>query len=102
MPPQIRQLVSEWRAAGSPAQDGIPWPWQRWAARFPSHASVFAMLPDRLSRLVIRGACLGAAASPIAAERSFLAVVAWGQRMGGYGPFRAQRVLGAKRDGRAG
>jgi hypothetical protein len=78
MPPQIRQLVSEWRAAGSPAQDGIPWPRQRWVARFPSHASVFAMLPDRLSRLVIRGACLGAAANPVAAERAFLAVMAWG------------------------
>ena len=90
--------MSEWRAAGSPAQDGIAWPRQRWTDQFPSQAPVFAMLPDRLSRSVVRRACLGAAASPDAAERAFLTVMAWGYGRVGYGPFRVQRVLDATRD----
>jgi 8-oxoguanine DNA glycosylase-like protein len=98
VPSSVRRLVCEWRAAGSPEQDGIKWPRRRWAVRFPSHAEVFAMLPDRLSRPVVRRACLGAAASPAAAERAFLTVMAWGYGRVGYGPYRVQRVLDATGD----
>jgi hypothetical protein len=98
VPSGVRRLVSEWRAAGSPEQDGIKWPRQRWAVRFPAHAEAFAMLPDRLSRPVVRRACLSAAASPAAAERAFLTVMAWGYGRVGYGPYRVQRVLDGTRD----
>ena len=82
------QVVTAWRAAGSPPQDGIPWPRQRWIDRFPSHAAIFTGLPDRLTRPVVRGACLRAADAPDDAARAFLTVMAWG-----YGPFRVRRLL---------
>jgi hypothetical protein len=98
VPARLRALVDEWRSAGSPEQDGIPWPQQRWAARFPVHAESFEALPARLDRTVVRRACQDAAASPVAAERAFLAVMAWGHGKVGYGPYRVWRVLEATRD----
>jgi hypothetical protein len=98
IPPHVGRAVSDWRAAGSPAQGGIVWPRQRWAQRFPSHSAMLATLPDQLSRPVVRRACSGAAAGPADAERAFLAVMAWGYGRVGYGPFRVQRMLDAAPD----
>jgi hypothetical protein len=95
IPHPLRRVVNDWRAAGSHSQDGIVWPRQRWTDRFPSHAAMFALLPDRLSRPVVRRACLGAADSPAAAENAFLAVMAWGYGNVGYGPFRVRRLIDA-------
>ena len=95
VPDHVRQVVDAWRAAGSPLQGTIAWPRQRWIDEFPVHATTFSMLPDRLSRPVVRRACLNAAVSPADAERSFLAVMAWGYGRVGYGPFRVRRVLDA-------
>jgi hypothetical protein len=75
VPPRLRALVDEWYFAGSPEPDGIAWPRQRWATRFPSHAQTFEALPTRLTRPVVRRACQDAAASPVTAERAFLTVM---------------------------
>jgi hypothetical protein len=95
VPGAVHQVVDAWRAAGSPSQQGIEWPRQRWIAAFSSHAATFAALPDRLDRPAVCRVCVHAAVSPAAAERSFLAVMAWGYGSVGYGPFRVRRVLDA-------
>jgi Putative 8-oxoguanine DNA glycosylase OGG-like protein len=62
---------------------------------FPSHAAMFAALPEHLDRTAVRQACVHASVSQAEAERSFLAVMAWGYGRVGYGPFRVRRVLDA-------
>jgi hypothetical protein len=74
------------------------WPQQRWIDEFTAEATTFAMLPHRLTRPVIRGACRRAAESPAEARRAFLAVMAWGYGRVGYGPFRVRRLLDAAPD----
>ena len=56
------------------------------------------MLPDRLTRPVVRDACRRAAENPTEARRAFLAVMAWGYGWVGYGPFRVRRLLDAASD----
>jgi hypothetical protein len=56
------------------------------------------MLPNRLTRQVVRDACLLAADSPADAQRAFLTVMAWGYGQVGYGPFRVRRLLEATPD----
>jgi hypothetical protein len=98
IPGPMREVVDEWRAAGSPSQQGIEWPRDRWIVAFPPDAATFTTLPDRLDRIAVRHACVHAADSPADAERSFLAVMAWGYGRVGYGPFRVRRVLHAVSD----
>jgi hypothetical protein len=93
VPDHVRRVVGAWRAAGSPAQDGIVWPRQRWIHQFPQFAPALTMLPDRLNRSVIRGACRRAADSAAETEQAFLAVMAWGYGRVGYGPYRVRRVF---------
>jgi hypothetical protein len=54
---------------------------------------MFAGLPDRLTRPVVRGACQRAADAPADAAHAFLTVMAWGYGQVGYGPFRVRRLL---------
>jgi hypothetical protein len=71
---------------------------------------MFTGLPDRLTRPVVRGACLRAADAPADAARAFLTVMAWGYGQLGYGPFEIcfeneerrhfAAGSGARRDGR--
>jgi hypothetical protein len=93
VPHHMRRVVGAWRAAGSPPQDGIAWPRQRWIDQFTQFAPALTMLPDRLNRSVIRGACRRAVASAAEAEQAFLAVMAWGYGRVGYGPYRVRRLL---------
>jgi hypothetical protein len=93
VPDHVRRIVGAWRAAGSPAQDGIAWPRQRWVDQFTQFAHALAMLPDCLDRSVIRGACSQAADSAAEAEQAFLAVMAWGYGRVGYGPYRVRRLF---------
>ena len=62
-------------------------------AQFPAHVPVLTVLPDRLSRPLVRHACRNAAGTPAAALDAFIAVMAWGYGRVGYGPFRVRRVL---------
>ena len=98
VPDPVRHAVGAWRAAGSPPQPGIAWPRQHWMVAFPSHARTFAALPEHLDRTAVGQACVHASVSPADAERSFLAVMAWGYGRVGYGPFRVRRVLDAAPD----
>jgi len=98
VPSAVCRLVDEWRAAGSPPQVGIEWPRQRWVDQFPAHAQGLAALPGRLSRQLVRQACLDAAGTPAAALDAFIAVMAWGYGRVGYGPFRVRRVLASVPD----
>jgi hypothetical protein len=98
VPSAVGRLVAEWRAAGSPSQGGIEWPRQRWMAQFPGQVPVLAVLPDRLSRPLVRQACWDAAGTPAAALDAFIAVMAWGYGRVGYGPFRVRRVLASVPD----
>jgi hypothetical protein len=50
-------------------------------------------MPDRLTRPVVRGACLRAADHPADAVHAFLVVMAWGYGRVGYGPFRVRRLF---------
>jgi hypothetical protein len=67
---------------------------------FPSHAATFLALPEHLDRTAVGQACVHASVSQAEAERSFLAVMAWGYGRVGYGPFRVRRVLDAVSDAR--
>jgi hypothetical protein len=58
---------------------------------------MFTGLPDRLTRPVVRGACLRAADAPADAARAFLTVMAWGYGQVGYGPFRVRRCSTVRR-----
>jgi hypothetical protein len=98
VPHHVRRIVEAWRTAGSPPQDGIAWPRQRWVDQFTQFAHAWAMLPDRLDRSVIRCACRRAADGAAEAEQAFLAVMAWGYGRVGYGPYRVRRLFNASPD----
>ena len=98
VPSSVRRIADAWLAAGSPPQQGIAWPRQRWIDAFTTEAITFAALPDRLTRPVVRDACQRAAESPAEARRAFLAVMAWGYGRVGYGPFRVRRLLDSAPD----
>lgn len=93
MPVAVREVVEEWRRAGCPRQEGIPWPRSRWLDAFPDQRPLFERLPDRLARADVRRACTAAGLDGAAAEQAFLAVMAWGYGNVGYGPWRTQRVF---------
>jgi hypothetical protein len=71
VPLSVRRVVEAWRAAGSPSQAGIVWPLERWIDSFAAEATAFGVLPDRLTRPVVRGACRQAGESPAEARRAF-------------------------------
>jgi hypothetical protein len=98
VPSAVGRLVDEWRSAGSPSQGGIEWPRQRWMDQFPAHVPMLAVLPDRLSRPLVRQACRDAAGTPAAALDAFIAVMAWGYGRVGYGPYRVAQVLASVPD----
>jgi hypothetical protein len=86
-------LVAAWRAEGCPVQSGIRWPRRRWIEALPEERAVFDSLPDLLDRATVRTACANANERPENARRAFVAVMAWGYGMVGYGPYRTRRVL---------
>ena len=101
VPAPVGREVDVWRAAGSPYQERIGWPRQRWIDQFSPHVARFALLPDHLGRPVVRQACLRSADSPADSERSFLTFMARGYGRVGYGPFPgpacARRDAGCQR-----
>ncbi len=93
VPPALRQVVSEWRAAGSPPQAPIPWPRDLWLTDLPQHAELFRALPTLLARPDVRAVCANAAKDPNSAERALVAMMAWGQGNTGCGRFRTSQIL---------
>ena len=92
-PAALGQLVSEWRAAGSPAQPPIPWPRDVWLADLPEHSVLIRRLPPLLDRAAIRDVCANAAAGAQSAQNAFISVMAWGQGNVGYGRYRTREML---------
>ena len=93
VPPVLRQVVGEWRAAGSPPQPGTLWPRDLWLTDLPQHADLFRGLPTLLARADVRAACAGAADDANSAERAFVAVMVWGFGSVGYSRFRTANML---------
>jgi hypothetical protein len=92
-PPALVQLVSEWRAAGSPGQPAIPWPRDVWLADLREHAALLRRLPPLLDRAAIRQECAAAVTNTLSAQDAFIAVMAWGQGNVGYGRYRTREML---------
>ncbi len=92
-PANLEQLVSEWRAAGSPAQPPIPWPRDLWLADLPEHSALLRRLPPLLDRAAISQVCADAAIDAPSAQNAFIAVMAWGQGNMGYGRYRTREML---------
>ena len=95
VPPRLRQLVSEWRAAGSPPQPPILWPRDLWLTDLPKHSVLFRALPTLLARADIREVCADASKDGASAERALVAVMVWGQGSRGYGRYRTSHILSA-------
>jgi len=88
---RLDALVSEWRAIGSPDQEGFPWDlskprWIQLADEFHVNISEF---PDLIDRQFLWN--LSAGAAP--AQSSFLAVMIWGYGDIGYGPHRVRQMF---------
>lgn len=90
---ELRVLVARWRAAGSPAQPGVPWRRPSWIRTFPRHKSTFEKLPELLDRKATRAVALDAPAGVRSAEAAFLVSRAWGEGMNGYGATRALDIF---------
>jgi hypothetical protein len=73
VPHDVRRVVGARPSVGSPVQDGIAWIRQRWINQFTQFAPALTLLPDRLDRSVVLGACRRAAARAVEAEQAFLA-----------------------------
>lgn len=92
-PKAVREVVAQWRAAGSPAQTPVAWRRERWLAALPERRAQLSALPDQLDRAVTRKAAARAGADREGALAVFLSAMAWGYGSVSYGPFRTQRVL---------
>ena len=93
IPDAVRQVVSRWKVEGTLPQREIAWPRQRWADKFPDFQQTIDAFPDKLSRAAVRDQCIEAGSSAEAAQRAFLAVMAWGFGNVGYGPYRTAKIL---------
>lgn len=90
-PPRLDALVNQWRADGSPDQEGFPWDlskpkWIQLAEEFHVDISEF---PDLIDRQYL----WNISASTASAQRSFLAVMIWGYGDIGYGPHRVRQMF---------
>lgn len=90
---RLEDLVADWRTRGCPSQTGIQWPKGEWIREFPAQGQLFTSLPDRLDRAAVRGVCANAGHDDLAAERGFLAAMAWGFGNRGFGRYRTRRML---------
>lgn len=89
--PRLDALVSEWRANGSPNQEGYPWvlskaKWTQLADEF--HVDIVDF-PDLIDRQFL----WNISASTATAQTSFLAVMIWGYGDIGYGPHRVRQMF---------
>lgn len=95
VPATLRDLVASYLEAGRPPQPGIRWPRGRWVDAFPEHTEMLEGMPGLLDRDALKALCSDAAGSAEAAERAFVAVMAWGFGGAANGPSRTLQVLTA-------
>jgi hypothetical protein len=85
--------MESWRANGSPRQQGMAWPRERWIDHLPEHEGLLEAVPDVLDRETVRRACADANVDGTRAAAAFITVMAWGYGGVGYGPHRTRRIL---------
>ncbi|WP_369699729.1 hypothetical protein [Nesterenkonia sp. Act20] len=92
--PKIPDVLATRLSEDLPAQAAFPWNRAKWEAEIhdvSDAGSVLRTLPDRLDRETVRGA-VQANLSRDRVLGAFVPVLIWGGP-GGYGPFRARRIL---------
>ena len=86
------KLVENWKASGSPKQEGFNWTSSRsnWIEAFPEESKFISSLPDEIDREAVRGIC---DSRKYSIREKFLAVMVWGYGDRGYGPYRVSKML---------
>ena len=86
------KLVENWKASGSPKQEGFNWTSSRrnWIEAFPEESKFISWLPDEIDREAVRGIC---DSKKYSIREKFLAVMVWGYGDRGYGPYRVTQML---------
>ena len=89
---KLKELVAEWKADGSPAQEAFDWSASRgnWVKAFPDHSTFLNSLPGEIDRSQVRRI---SHASEYSIIEKFLAVMVWGYGDRGYGPYRVTQML---------
>lgn len=89
--PRLDSLVRDWRANGSPNQEGFPWDLSK--AKWAQLADEFDVDINEFPDLIDRQFLWNIAASTAPATSSFLAVMIWGYGDIGYGPHRVRQMF---------
>jgi len=86
------RLVKNWKADGSPEQDGFNWTSSKnnWIKAFPSESKFISALPDEINRDTVRKICNS---KKYSVREKFLAVMVWGYGDRGYGPYRVTQMM---------
>lgn len=89
---RLVKLVENWRADGSPQQEGFDWTSSKdnWIKAFPRESKFISILPDEINREAVREICL---ATRNNIREKFLSVMIWGYGDRGYGPYRVTQML---------
>ena len=89
---RLVRLVDNWKANGSPKQEGFNWSSCRnnWIAAFPNESKFISALPEVIDRDVVRKICDSDKYNVI---QKFLAVMVWGYGDRGYGPYRVTQMM---------
>lgn len=89
---RLVRLVDNWKANGSPKQEGFNWSSSRnnWIAAFPNESKFISALPEEIDRDVVRKICDSDKYNII---QKFLAVMVWGYGDRGYGPYRVTQMM---------
>lgn len=89
---QLVRLVENWKASGSPRQEGFDWTSssRNWIKAFPEESKFISSLPDEIDRVAVRKVC---DSRKFSIREKFLAVMIWGYGDRGYGPYRVSKML---------
>ena len=93
LPTKVADRVTRWRNDNSPPQKAIDWPRHRWLSKIPEYSELIRNLPESLEREHVRRMAMHAADHEAGAAHAFIAAMAWGFGMSGYGPWRTRRML---------
>lgn len=89
---RLVRLVENWKAEGSPQQEGFEWTSSRnnWIKSFPGEAKFISKLPNKIDREAVTQICQ---AKRYGIREKFLSVMIWGYGDRGYGPYRVTQML---------
>lgn len=89
---KVKELVTDWKDDGSPAQEAFDWSASRekWVRAFTHHSDFINSIPGEIDRSQVRAFCNSSKYSII---EKFLSVMIWGYGDRGYGPYRVTQML---------